>query len=114
MPPHQARSPGEARHRTLGVAVTAVNPACRAQDSSRRPGRAQVQRLPVVKLGNGGKPGVRGAITVARGDQAARLADPAHLAQRMNRVADVLRHLVGVHDVERGIGEAQCEHIGRG
>ncbi|GFH68583.1 hypothetical protein Srut_50970 [Streptomyces rutgersensis] len=52
-------------------------------------------------------PGHRRVVRVAYGDQAARRAHPAHLAQRAHRVAEVLEHLVGVDDVEGGVGEGE-------
>ena len=51
-------------------------------------------------------------VAVARGDDAAGLADAPHLAQRADRVGEVLQHLVRVHDVERVVGEVERVHVG--
>src|SRR5205823_12284592 len=54
-----------------------------------------------------GEPGRGGVVDVADGDQATGPADAGHLAERGDRVGEVLQHLVGVHDVERGVGQVE-------
>ena len=109
--PHHVRSSGVAKHHVDA-------PACDVGEAGRvRPGeqeaarvglaagwrarRVSVQREPGVERGVGRVPGERGVVAVARGDHAAGLADAAHLAQRADRIGQVLQHLVRVHDVER-------------
>ena len=69
---------------------------------------------PLVEVAASGRarrpPGTRSSarvVDVAHGDHAARPADPRHLAQRGDRVGQVLQHLVGVDDVERVVGHGR-------
>ena len=122
IPPHQSRVSGVAKHHRPPVGVTSSNPARCAQDSSRRPASGSpplaraaaeysaIQRSSARKLREPGEPRVVG---VTGGDDAARLAHPPHLAQRLHRVGHVLQHLVGVHDVEGVVGKIQRVDVRR-
>jgi hypothetical protein len=62
-----------------------------------------VDLLPAVQPRVGRVPGHRGVVRVPGGDDPVRAADPQHLAQGRDRIAEVLQDLVGVHDVERAV-----------
>ena len=64
------------------------------------PGKLAVERQPARQRRMVGIPGHRGVVGIASRHDAARPAHPAHLAQRGDRIGQVLQHLVGVHDVE--------------
>ena len=71
------------------------------------PGHPAVEVEPDVEPGVGRIPGEAGVVTVAGGHQPAGAADPAHLGQGADRIGQVLEHLVGVDDVEGGVGEVE-------
>ena len=50
-------------------------------------------------------------VAVADGDDAARPHDPAQLAQRRNRIRQVLQDLMGMDDIERRIREFERVHV---
>ncbi len=55
-----------------------------------------------------------GVVGVPHGYQAAGPGDPAHLAQRSDRVGEVLQHLVGVHDVVGPVGQVEVQRVANG
>ena len=111
-PPHQSRSSGVAYVQVDVETVTSARPACPGPGvhpaagvglAAVAAGHLLVQRQPVVEDREGRVPDHGAVVRVAGGDQAAGLGDPVHLAQRQDRVAEVLEHLVGVHHAERVI-----------
>ena len=64
-------------------------------------GDGVVHREPLVEGRVAGEPGHRRVNAVARRDHTAGPAHASHLAERANRIGQVLQHLVRVHDVER-------------
>ena len=66
---------------------------------------------PASSRGVGRRPGERGVVAVAHREEPARAQHPAHLAQRGDRVAEVLEHLVGVDDVERPSSAGERVHV---
>jgi hypothetical protein len=75
------------------------------------PGHPQVQSKPGIELGQLRVPGERTVVRVADGHDPARLGDPAHLPQRLDRIGDVLQHLVRVHHVEGAVRVGQRVHV---
>ena len=65
----------------------------------------------MVELREHGEPDEARIVGVACRHDTAGCRDPAHLAQRLHGIADVLEHLVRVHDVEGVVGEAQRMHV---
>ena len=68
---------------------------------------------PVVHALDGRPPDGGRPVGVAGRDDPAGLGDTAHLAQDLDGVADVLQDLVGVNDVEGGVGEGERESVTR-
>ena len=58
-----------------------------------------IESEPLVELSNLRRPDEPAVVTVACGDQPARLRDATHLAECAQRIDEVLQHLVRVHDV---------------
>ena len=123
MPPHHARSSGvgEAPRARRGGDVGEAGrvrpgeqPASGVRLAAVGAGHPLVQGQPLVQLRQLREPGEGRVVAVAYRDHAARPGDPAHLAQRGDRVADVLQHLVGVHHVEGVVGEVQRVHVADG
>ena len=92
----------------VDVVALAVHPAGLRVAAVRGCG-GLVQRHPAVEAGAGRKPREPEVVAVAHGDDPPR--DAGHLAQRLDRVGDVLQHLVRVHDVERRVGEVERVHV---
>ena len=74
-------------------------------------GGGGVQLEPAVELRQPRPPRERRVVGVARGDHSPGPRHPGHLAQRRDRVGDVLQHLVGVHHVELAVVERQCVNV---
>ncbi|HEX4983494.1 MAG TPA: hypothetical protein VFV63_17440 [Ilumatobacteraceae bacterium] len=64
-------------------------------------GDRAVHLAPAAQAGIVRPPDHRTVVGVACRDGSARTADPAHLDEGPHRIAEVLEHLMGVHDVER-------------
>ena len=118
--PHHLRSSGVAKHHELDDVVMSENPALsgpRRQESTAvglaadLPGDPFVEGAPLVQFGVVGKPEHGAVVPVASGDDAVGATDPAHLGQRRHRVGQVLEHLVGVHHVERSVGESEVADV---
>ena len=69
-------------------------------------------RRQALIAGDRGVPGERRVVAVARGDDAAGPAHASHLAERADRILQVLEHLVRVHDVERVVVDVERVQIG--
>ena len=74
-------------------------------------GDRAVHLEPPVELGRRRVPAHRPVDGVARGHHAVGPAHPPHLAQRGDRIGQVLEHLVGVHHVERVVGVVEGVHV---
>ena len=66
-----------------------------------------VEGHPAIEQRIGRVPGHRAVVAVARGHQPVRSGHARHLAQRGDRIAQVLQDLVGVDHIEGPIGEGQ-------
>ena len=100
--------------------ATSEKPAASAHARRRRPASASAPLLRVtswysasqrVERGDLRIPRHRRVVGVARGHDTIGLADAAHLAQRGDRVGEVLEHLMRVHDVERRVREVERVHV---
>jgi hypothetical protein len=56
-------------------------------------------------------PGHSRIVRVAYGHKTTRLADPAHLAKGRHRVCEVLHQLMGMNDIEGGVGKRQLVDV---
>ncbi len=72
------------------------------------PSHLQHDCTPAVETVVSRRPGHRGVISVSCGHDAARTRQPRHGLERADRVGEMLKHLVCVHDVER----SRCEICG--
>jgi hypothetical protein len=73
-----------------------------------------VEGAPLVQDRELGIPGHPAEVGVPDRDETAGPGDPAHLAQRPHRVAQVLQDLVGVHDVEAAVRIVQGVDVAGG
>ena len=62
---------------------------------------------PPVELGQTRVPRHGRVVGVTRGDHPVGCTHPAHLAQRSDRVGEMLEHLMRVHHVERRVGDVE-------
>ena len=90
--------PGQEATSRIGFAVVAA-------------GDRLVELHPPIELGNVRVPRHCRVVGVAHRDHAIRGAHAAHLTQRGDRIAEVLEHLVGVHDVEGRVGQVEVVHV---
>ena len=74
-------------------------------------GHGHIQLQPAVQPGIAGSPAEGAVVAVTHGQGAAGPENPPEFNQRRHRVGQMLHHLVGVHDVERGVVIGQVEQI---
>ena len=109
-----------AKHHALALAVTSRQPgrvrpgqevAAGVGLPAVGPGRRLVEGEPPVEPGQPGVPRERRVVAVAHPDHSPGTSHPSHLPQCGDRVGDVLEDLVGVHHVERVVGQVEGMHV---